>query len=360
MPVRPGRGRAPSRPVRLGRARLGDAPGPGEHAGQSVAHDEDDRAAHPVEEVVVGGDDHHGDGGHRVGDGQGLGPPGLHPGQEDPAAPQGPPAVQAGHGRVLVGDRLHGRRVERPEGRVLHQRVHVAEGGVVAEAVEQPGGHEREGGEPDEAQHGAHGQRVAHQRVAVGESPVQPDQRADGDGQVDGAVVVVGRDDRPLGVSQGEDLPVVLVVDVEGPLPADEAHGVVEGVGGAGRVEVAQALVDEVEHHDDADLDPPVDLVAGAQPGAAAPTGGVVLDRVAQAVVGVFVEHRRARIGHRDILRGGWRVPTAPGGPGRLADQPLRRISPSCTTVTARCPSWVKIEPRAMPRAPDADGLTWS
>ncbi len=43
-----------------------------------------------------------------------------------------------------------------------------------------------------------------------------------------------------------------------------------------------------------------------------------------------------------------------------VVPQVLMRISPSCTTVTARCPSWVKMEPRAMPRAPEADGLSWS
>ena len=36
------------------------------------------------------------------------------------------------------------------------------------------------------------------------------------------------------------------------------------------------------------------------------------------------------------------------------------RIKPSCTTVTARWPSWAKMLPRPRPRPPDADGVSWS
>ena len=124
--------------------------------------------------MVAGGDDdvHREDG---IGDGQRRGPSAAHSWVQGAGAPEGPRAVQARHRRERVRDRPHRLGVERPERRVLDERVDEAERLPVAEHVEQPRRHQGEEGEPDEPERGHDRQRVAPQRVGVRALAVHPD-----------------------------------------------------------------------------------------------------------------------------------------------------------------------------------------
>ena len=94
-----------------------------------------------------------------------------------------------------------------------------------------------------------------------------------------------------------------------------------------------------------------------AWPGAADRGGrrhGVRLGRRRRSAARVSLGHgprrspRRSAGGHAAAASGRGDRPDA-----RRDHRATGRIRPSWTTVTARSPSWVKIEPRAMPRPPD-------
>ena len=73
--------------------------------------------------------------------------------------------AEARHGRVLVRDRLHRARVERPQPAVLGQRVDEP---VATSGQQSRGGISGKKANPIERQRGGEGQRVAPQRVPVG------------------------------------------------------------------------------------------------------------------------------------------------------------------------------------------------
>ena len=200
-------------------------------------------------------------------------------------APHRPADVEARHRRVLVRHRLHRSRIERPRTAVLVERVHEAEvlaalfGGdpvaaVDAVVVEQPRGHQREQREADDRQRGREGQGVAPAGEVVAAAAEHPDERADRDEEVGGAVVRVPELDEPLGrerpLRRGQEpvLDRLLVVEPDRPLDPDHPHRVVErrhrllALVDEGRAElVPHRAVDQVEDRDDERFLPPEELV---------------------------------------------------------------------------------------------------
>ena len=107
------------------------APAAGLCVGDDDTHGVADRerggAAYGIEPVVVGGDDDRERRGERIERDEHLHPCAGQGGDEHERAPCGPAEVQARHGRVLVGDLVHGARVERPQAAVHVKRVDEAE-----------------------------------------------------------------------------------------------------------------------------------------------------------------------------------------------------------------------------------------
>ena len=174
---------------------------------------------------VVGGDDDGEQGEGGIDDGQGLGPPRLEGRHQHQRAPRGPGEVEAGHGRVLVGDLAHGARVERPQAAVDPQGVDEP-----VRRGEQPGRHQRVGGEADQGQGGGGGEGVAPAPVAGGEASEQEDQGEDGDEEVEGAVEQVPELDEAV-PRQEALLDGLLVVRARAPSPSRSPAGRCAGPG---------------------------------------------------------------------------------------------------------------------------------
>ena len=190
----------------------------------------------------------------------------LKAGREHEGAPRRPGDVQARHRRVLVGYRVHGPRVERPQSADRLQRVHEAVGGG-----KQPRRHEREEGEADQGEGGREGQHIAPQGVALTLPEEQIQQGGDGDHEVPGAVVGVPEAQEPVPADE-PGLDDLLVVEVPPPLEADHPGGVGVGLELRDRLrppDVADGRVDGVERGDVEDLPPPARPAARrcAQPG---------------------------------------------------------------------------------------------
>ena len=176
---------------------------------------------------MVARDHDHDDGEHRIEDREHLRPAMLHAWREHERAPCRPRDVHARHRRVLVRDLAHCARVERPERRVLRERVDES---VSSAGREQARRHEREQHEADEREQGGDRERVAVARVVVAELAEQVDAGRDRDDEVQRAVEVVRGDDERLEVLRPV-LERLLVVDAEVALPADDVLGVVEARG---------------------------------------------------------------------------------------------------------------------------------
>ena len=138
------------------------------------------------------------------------------PRHERDCAPQRPRAVHARHRRELVGDLVDRASLERPERRVLVERIDEPE-----VAGQQARRHERPEREADEGERGRDRDGVAPQRVVVAELAVHEDEDRGRHHEVQRPVEVVAGDDERLEV-QRPLLEGVLVVDAERLLPADE------------------------------------------------------------------------------------------------------------------------------------------
>src|SRR5436190_7457760 len=223
---------------------------------------EDREPTDGIDDVVVRCDHDHHERDERVGARQDLGAARLHSGDQGERAPGGPRDVNAGHGRVLVGDPRRRAGIERPERRVLLQRVD--EPDVQVLEVEQAGWHERVDREPDQCERGGDGKGVAEARVVVAVLAEQPHSDPDRDDEVERSVEIVGGDDQRLRV-QRPALDRRLVEDPEVVLERDDLLRVLEGAGGVRAVGVPDRGVHEVEAEDREHLDPPVENVTVAE-----------------------------------------------------------------------------------------------
>src|SRR5262245_14933649 len=115
--------------------------------------------------------------------------------------------MEAGHGSVLVRERLEATGLERPERRILLQRVHEPEvfgdhrrrWAVLRDwLVEQARWHQGERSEANERKQCGERERVAPARIASRIAEEQPRERANGDGEVCGAVEEVPELDEPM------------------------------------------------------------------------------------------------------------------------------------------------------------------
>ena len=253
----------------VGVSNCGACPASVDDLQQQQGRDENHDATGRVEEVVVGGNDDREQREHRIGESEPARRPMCRELPHDDAAPQCPAEVQAGHRGVLVGDGLGNGGFIAPqstdrvecvdETRRPHKTTLVTYHWDIATTFEiQPGWGQRERPVTDDRQGSGETKEVAHRTVGAVPLDVHPDQQADGDDEVQRAVIDVHQPDEPF-ASQERVLDGLLVEDEDVLLPLHQPPCVAVGAALAVALvgQAADRLVDVIETAHERDLTQP-------------------------------------------------------------------------------------------------------